>query len=88
MGSMTSLGLQLFSFAGALCILIAYVGHQMSWMRSTSAWYNILNAIGSGILAYIAFHPFSVGFVILETVWAAVSLWALIRSRNKQAVSR
>ena len=87
MGSMNSFGLQLFSFVGALCILIAYVGHQTNWMRSTSAWYNILNAVGSGILAYIAFHPFSVGFVILETVWAAVSLWALFRPRTKEAVT-
>jgi hypothetical protein len=79
---MSSLDLQLFSFAGALCILIAYVGHQMKWMDSTGAWYNVLNAVGSGILAYIAFHPFSVGFVVLETVWALVSIWALFRKRT------
>jgi len=68
---------QLASFVGALFILIAYVGHQMKWMDSRKPVYNILNAIGSAILAYIAFHPFQIGFVVLEVAWALVSLYAL-----------
>ena len=72
---------QLISFLGALLILIAYVGHQLGWVNARGAAYNILNAIGSAILAWIAFHPFQVGFVVLETVWTAISLWALLRPR-------
>jgi len=68
---------QLASFVGALLILIAYVGHQMKWMDSRKPPYNILNAIGSAILAYIAFHPFQIGFVVLEVTWAIVSVYAL-----------
>ena len=63
-------------------ILIAYGGHQMGWMNSRSAAYNILNAAGSIILAYIAFHPFSIGFVILESAWTVISLYALVRPRK------
>jgi hypothetical protein len=70
---------QILSFVGALLILIAYVGHQLKWMESRSAAYNILNAVGSAILGYIALRPFQVGFVVLEFVWAGVSLYALIR---------
>src|SRR5689334_17947584 len=44
---------QAISFVGALMILIAYAGHQMGWMNSRSALYNVLNAAGSGILLYI-----------------------------------
>jgi hypothetical protein len=73
---------QLASFVGALMILIAYVGHQMSWMDSRSAWYNILNAVGSAILLYVAFHPFQVGFIVLEGVWTVISLYALARPRK------
>ena len=60
-------------------ILAAYVGHQLGWMESRKPAYNLLNAAGSGILAYVAFHPFQIGFVILEGVWALISLYALLR---------
>jgi len=45
--------------------------------------YNILNAAGSAVLAYVAFKPFQIGFVILEVVWALVSIYALIRPAAK-----
>ena len=73
---------QLISFVGALFILIAYVGHQLGWVDARGAAYNLLNAAGSAILAWIAFHPFQVGFVVLEGVWTVVSLWALLRPRH------
>jgi hypothetical protein len=72
---------QLISFVGALLILIAYAGHQLGWINSRGAGYNILNAAGSAILFWIALHPFQIGFIVLEGVWTAISLWALIRPR-------
>ena len=75
----TSLARQLISFLGALLILVAYVGHQLNWMNPRRAAYNVLNAIGSAILAYIAFHPFQVGFVVLEVTWTIISVYALAR---------
>jgi hypothetical protein len=77
-----ALARQLASFVGALLILVAYAGHQMNWMNPRSATYNILNALGSGILGYIAFHPFQLGFVVLESVWTLISLYALVRPRK------
>jgi hypothetical protein len=67
------------SFLGAMLILVAYAGHQMGWMNPRRAAYNILNALGSAILGYIAFHPFQVGFVVLEVTWTVISLYALFR---------
>jgi hypothetical protein len=78
-----SLARQLASFAGALLILIAYAGHQMKWMDSRRAAYNILNAIGSAILGYIAFHPFQIGFVVLEVTWTLISVYALVRQEAR-----
>jgi len=75
----TSLAQQTISFAGALLILVAYVGQHMRWMDPRKALYSLLNAIGSAILAYIAFHPFQLGFAILELTWALVSVYALVR---------
>jgi hypothetical protein len=73
---------QIASFVGALFILFAYVGHQLNWMDSRKTAYNILNAVGSAILAYIAFRPFQVGFVVLEVTWALISMYALARPRG------
>jgi len=73
---------QVASFVGALLILVAYVGHQMNWMNARKAGYNLLNAAGSAILAYIAFHPFQLGFVVLEVTWVLISLYALARPRG------
>jgi hypothetical protein len=73
---------QAASFAGALMILVAYAGQQMGWMNSRSSLYNILNAIGSGILLYIALHPFQIGFIVLEGVWTIISVYYLVRPRK------
>jgi hypothetical protein len=77
--AMSEMGLQIISFIGALLILIAYAGHQMKMMDSEGPWYNILNFFGSSLLGYVAFFPFKIGFVILEIMWALISLWALFR---------
>jgi hypothetical protein len=74
-----SLARQAFSFTGALLILVAYIGQQMQWMNPRKPAYNILNAVGSAILAYIAFRPFQVGFVVLEVTWVGISIYALMR---------
>lgn len=76
---------QVVSFAAALLILVAYVGHQLNWMDSRKANYNVLNAVGSAILAYIALRPFQAGFVVLEGVWTVVSLFALVRAGGRAA---
>lgn len=73
-----SLARQAFSFVGALLILIGYAGHQLNWMDSRKPAYNVLNAVGSVILAYIAFRPFQVGFVVMEVSWVAISVRALV----------
>jgi hypothetical protein len=65
-----------------LLILIAYAGHQMGWMDPHSVAYNVLNAIGSAILCYIAVHPFQIGFIVLESVWTLISIYALLRPRR------
>jgi hypothetical protein len=72
---------QVASLLAALIILLAYGGHQMGWMDSRSPLYNILNAIGSAILGYVALHPFQIGFVLLEA-WVLISLYVLLRPKK------
>jgi len=71
--------MQLFSFVGALMILIAYAGHQFGKMSPRSVIYNLLNAVGSAILGYVALFPFKLGFVVLEFAWVVISIWAMTR---------
>jgi hypothetical protein len=80
--------LQVVSFVAAMVILVAYVGHQTRRMDSNGVAYNVMNAVGSGVLTYVAFRPFQIGFVVLEGVWAIVSAYAVmraIRHRNEQS---
>jgi len=77
-----SLARQAASFVGALLILIAYAGHQLKWMDARTATYNVLNAVGSAILAYIALHPFQIGFVMLETAWTVISVYVLLKPKE------
>jgi hypothetical protein len=79
-----SMARQIASFVGALLILVAYAGQQMNWMDARKPAYNILNAVGSAILAYIAFRPFQIGFVVLEVSWALISVYALLHSRQQE----
>ncbi len=71
---------QAISFLGALLILVAYAGQQFRWMDPRRTLYNVLNGVGSAILAYIAFHPFQIGFVLLEVTWTLISIYALTRA--------
>lgn len=74
-----SLATQITSFTGAMLILVAYIGHQARWMSARGVVYNLLNVLGAAILAWVAFRPLQVGFVVLESTWTAVSLWALVK---------
>lgn len=76
---------QVISFIGAMLIMIAYGGHQLGWIDSRRPSYNVMNAVGSAILVWIALHPFQIGFVVLESVWTIISLWALFRRQPARA---
>lgn len=63
---------------GALAILAAFAGAQVKKLTVTSWRYLVLNAAGSGVLAAIALSQRSWGFVLLEGVWAIVSIVGII----------
>jgi len=76
---------QLVQIAGALLILIAYGAAQFGVMDQHSRLYLVLNLVGSVILAGLAWQERLWGFLLLESVWAIVSLWGLIQlQRGRQ----
>lgn len=68
---------QLIQIVGALLILVAFAAAQFGAMDPHSRAYLVLNFVGSVILAVLAWHERQWGFLLLETVWAIVSLWGL-----------
>lgn len=70
---------QIISVAGAVLILAAYTGNQFGLIDRTHPAYSWMNLIGSLVLTVIAFRTQQWGFVLLEGVWAAVSVPPLLR---------
>ena len=73
---------QLVSVAGALLVLVAYTGQQMGVIDRTNPLYSWMNLIGSLVLTVIAFRGQQWGFMLLEGVWAIVSVPPLVARRR------
>jgi len=70
---------QLVSVIGAILILAAYVGHQRGVLSRSHAAYHWMNLVGAVVLTVVAYRAQQWGFVLLEGVWAAVSVPPLLR---------
>jgi uncharacterized membrane protein YccC len=78
---------QLVQIVGALLILVAYAAAQFGAMDQHSRAYLVLNLVGSAVLAVLAFYEDLWGFLLLETVWAGVSLWGLVQLARGRPLS-
>lgn len=69
---------------GATGVLIAFVKNQLHQWRDTSLRYDLLNLIGSVLLVVYAYLLASWPFLILNAVWATVSLRDVITGIRKK----
>lgn len=79
---------QLVQVVGALLILSAYAAAQLGAMDPHSRAYLVLNLVGSAVLAVLAWEERQWGFLLLEVVWAAVSLWGLVQIWRRRPLPR
>jgi hypothetical protein len=70
--------LQLLQLVGALLVLAGFTLAQLGRMDPQSIPYLVVNLVGSAILAALALHENQWGFLLLEGVWALVSLAGLV----------
>lgn len=70
---------QVIQVLGSLLILIAFAAAQRGAIAQTSKSYLLLDVVGSTILALLAALETELGFLLLETCWALVSGWSLIK---------
>jgi len=71
--------LQALSLLGAFLILLPFTLTQLNRLAVRSVSYQAMNLVGSGLLEVVALVNQQYGFILLEAVWAGVSLWGLVR---------
>jgi hypothetical protein len=71
---------QLVQVFGSLLILVAFAAAQRGTFSTHSRSYLLLNLVGSTILTILAAHERQWGFLLLESCWAVVAGWGLLRN--------
>ena len=73
---------QALSLIGAAAILFPFWMLQTGRMKSTELSYQLLNAVGSGMLTATALVTRQWGFVLLEGTWFLVSCYGVWKTRK------
>jgi hypothetical protein len=70
---------QVLAAIGAAGILLAFWALQTGRLRTEQRRYQLVNFLGAGLLATSAVMTHGWAFVVLNTVWALIAFWALVR---------
>ena len=73
--------LQLASLVGAVMVLGGYAALQTGRLARESVAFCLLNFVGSALLTWVAVVDRRVGFILLEGLWAVLSLIPLLKRR-------
>ena len=71
--------MQILGVVGALLILFPFAASQVNRMSTTSLAYQFMNLTGAVALTVVAVVERQYGFILLEGVWACMSLVGLRR---------
>ena len=76
---------QLIAVMGAALVLVGYLALQRGWLDRRDRSYNALNFFGAALLTWVAIIDGRWGFIILEGVWALLSLPGMLRSGSRSS---
>jgi len=71
--------IQSVSLAGALMILAGFSMQQWGRWKADDAVYLWVNLLGAGVLTVVAWIESQWGFLLMESVWTAVSAYSLVK---------
>ena len=74
---------QLVSLTGAALVLLGYAALQMGKLEREDRLFNLLNFVGSALLSWVAIVDRRLGFIVLEVLWALLSVPPLLRRRAR-----
>jgi hypothetical protein len=69
----------LIGFLGVFLLLLAFFLNLTLVLKLNSFWYLLLNLVGSGLACLASVFLHYLPFIILEGIWALVSLVALLK---------
>jgi hypothetical protein len=72
-----------YATIGVSILLGAFVANQRRWLSEHSRPFLAMNLVGAGICAYAAWLARFMPFLVLETVWALVAAWGLLRWKRE-----
>ncbi len=71
---------QILSLTGATLVLLGFGGQQFAGLKADHLAYGLLNLVGSALLAVTAVIPLNAGVLVLESVWALMSLNIVVKA--------
>jgi len=78
---------QLIAGLGAALVLAGYLALQRGWLAREDRAYNALNFFGAVLLTWVAVADGRWGFIVLEGVWALLSLPGMLRGSPVQGAA-
>ena len=68
--------------SGVSLILLAFLLLTINKLKPEDKTYNVLNLAGAALAGYGSYLINAIPFVILESVWALVAIYALFKNRK------
>ena len=75
-------GSEIIGSIGVALLLIAFFMNSFGMLTSDSRAYQMMNAVGAAISCYASYLIGFAPFVVLEAIWCAAAIAAILRGRR------